>query len=76
MKRMRISTTLPNETADLLAQGQKVLVEHSGLPQALQFVVLLERGRGDSVKEIKEYWGDASIDEAYARILQWKEGRV
>ena len=67
---------MPNETTDLMRKGWQVLVEYLGLPQALQFVVLLERGKGDSVKEIKEYWGDASIDEAYARILQWKEGRV
>ena len=73
---MTASTTLPNETTDLMRKGWQVLVEHLGLPQALQFVALLERGKGDSVQEIKEYWGDTSIDEAYARILQWKEGRV
>jgi hypothetical protein len=38
--------------------------------------VLLERGKGDSVAEIKEYWGDASIDEIHARIMQWQEQRT
>ena len=56
-----------------MRKGWKVLVEHLGLPQALQFVVLPERGKGDAVAEIKEYWGDASIDEIHARIMQWKE---
>ena len=69
---MSVATTLPDETADLLRKGWKVLVEQLGLPQATQFVVLLERGKGDAVAEIKEYWGDASIDDIHARILQWK----
>ncbi len=69
---MSTSTTLSNETTDLLRKGWKVLVEQLGLLQATQFVVLLERGKGDSVAEIKEAWGDASIDEIHARIMQWK----
>ena len=70
---MSTSTALPNETADLMQKGWKVLVEHLGLPQALQFVVLLERGKGDSVAEIKAYWGDAGIDDIHTRIMQWKK---
>lgn len=70
---MNTSTTLSNEPAELLTQGWKVLVEHLGLPQATQFVVLLERGKGDSVAEIKNYWGDAHIDEIHARVMQWQE---
>ena len=70
---MNTSTALPNEPAELLAQGWKVLVEHLGLPQATQFVVLLERGKGDSVVEIKDYWGETNIDEIHARVMQWQE---
>ncbi len=69
---MSAVTTLPDETADLLRKGWKVLVEQLGLPQATKFVVLLERGQGDTVAEIKEYWGDTSIDDIHARIMQWK----
>lgn len=69
---MNTSTAASNEPADLLRKGWKVLVEHLGLPQATQFVVLLERGKGDSVAEITEFWGDASIDDMHARILAWK----
>ncbi len=43
------------ENTELLRNVWKALVEHPGLPQALQFVVLLERGKGDSVAEIKGY---------------------
>ncbi len=70
---MNTSTTLPSELADLMREGWELLVKHLGLPKAIQFVVLLERGKGDSVAEIKDYWGEASIDEIHARIMQWKE---
>jgi len=43
-----------------------------GIQEATQFVVLLERGRGDSVKEIADYWGQTSIDEIYAQVMAWK----
>ena len=69
---MNTSTAATNEPADLLRKGWKVLVEHLGLPQATQFVVLLERGKGDSVAEIAEFWGEADGDEIHARILEWK----
>jgi hypothetical protein len=29
-------------------------------------------GKGDSVKEIAEYWGDATIEEIYRRVMEWK----
>ncbi|MCG3162681.1 MAG: hypothetical protein JMDDDDMK_03986 [Acidobacteria bacterium] len=73
---MNTATTLPNELADLVREGWELLVNHLGLPKAIQFVVLLERGKGDSVAEIKEYWDDASIDDIHARIMQWKAERA
>lgn len=73
---MNTSTVLPSELADLAREGWELLVKHLGLPRAIQFVILLERGKGDSVEEIKEYWGEASIDDIHARIMQWKEQRA
>lgn len=73
---MNTSTILPSELTDLVHEGWELLVKHLGLPRAIQFVVLLERGKGDSVEEIKEYWGEASIDEIHTRIMQWKEQRA
>ena len=58
--------------ADIVQEGWKVLVAKLGLQKATQFVVLLERGKGDSVKEISDYWGDANIDEIYNRVTTWK----
>ncbi len=73
---MSTLTALPSEPAELVREGWKLLVEHLGLPKATQFVVLLERGKGDSVAEIKDYWGEASMEEIHARIMQWKESRA
>ena len=58
--------------SDIVQEGWKVLVAKLGLQKATQFVVLLERGKGDSVKEINDYWGNASIDEIYNQVSSWK----
>ncbi|MFQ5343098.1 MAG: hypothetical protein ACE5F6_16280 [Anaerolineae bacterium] len=63
------------ETDVVIREGWKVLVEQLGLLKATQFIVLIERGQGDSVKEIAEYWGDTSIDEIYNQVLAWKARR-
>ena len=70
---MNTSTAVSNDPANLLREGWKVLVEHLGLPQATQFVVLLERGKGDSVAEVAEFWGDTDVDNIHRRILEWKK---
>lgn len=56
----------------VVREGWEILVKNLGLLKATQFVVLLERGKGDSVKEIAEYWGDATVDEIYDRVMEWK----
>ncbi|MCI0622695.1 MAG: hypothetical protein L0387_13720 [Acidobacteria bacterium] len=58
--------------ANLVQDGWRILVEQLGLEKAIQFVVLLERGKGNSVKEIADYWGDASIDEIHNRVTAWR----
>ena len=58
--------------ADVVQEGWKILVEQLGLQKATQFVILIERGRGDSVKEISDYWGDSTIDEIHNRVTDWK----
>ncbi len=65
----------PDATA-LIREGWRTLVEHFGLEKATQFVVLLERGKGDSVQEIADYWGNASIDEIYTQVQAWKASHV
>jgi hypothetical protein len=69
-----MSTTTPIDR-DVAEQGWKVLVEQLGIQKATQFVMLLERGKGDSIQEINKlnnYWGDASIEEIHDRVIEWK----
>jgi hypothetical protein len=56
----------------VVEEGWKVLVEQLGIQKATQFVILLERGKGDSVQEINDYWGDTSIDEIHNQVGAWK----
>lgn len=61
------------DTNAVVREGWEILVKNLGLQKATQFVVLLERGKGDSVKEIAEYWGDATIEEVYNRVREWEK---
>lgn len=58
--------------ANVVQEGWEILVEKLGIQKATQLVVLLERGKGDSIKEINDYWGDASIGEIHNRVIDWK----
>jgi hypothetical protein len=69
---MSAVTAMYAEANAIIGEGWKTLVEHLGLLKATQFVVLLERGKGDSVQEIAAYWDDASIDEIYTQVAAWK----
>jgi hypothetical protein len=52
--------------------GWDVLVEKLGIQKATEFVILLERGKGDSVQEISDYWGDATLAEIHSKVMAWK----
>lgn len=60
---------------NLVHEGWQILVEKLGVQKATRFVVLLERGAGDSVLELQAYWGEASIDEIFQRVTNWKAQR-
>jgi hypothetical protein len=66
---------LYNDSESLIHEGWTILRENLGIQKATQFIVLIERGKGDSVKEIAEYWGDASIDEIHDQVMEWKATR-
>jgi hypothetical protein len=71
---MHMSATVQTyvDTNAVVREGWENLVKNLGLLKATQFVILLERGKGDSVKEIAEYWGNASIEEIHNRVLEWQ----
>ncbi len=69
---MNTATVVYTESQTIIREGWKILVEQLGPQKATQFVVLLERGKGDSVKEIIDYWGDTGIDEIHNQVVAWK----
>jgi hypothetical protein len=69
---MSAEAVMNSDASDIVREGWDLLVEKLGLQKATQFVVLLERGKGDSVKEINDFWGKSSIDEIHSRVVAWK----
>ena len=72
---MSTTAALYADAESIIREGWDILVDKLGIQNATQFIVLLERGKGDSVKEIAEYWGDANIEEIHNRVLEWKAKR-
>ncbi len=69
---MNTTTTLNPEAISLLQEGWRLLIEQLGIQKATQFIMLIERGQGDSVNEITSYWGDMSIEEIHHQVMKWK----
>jgi len=69
---MSAEAVMNSDASDIVREGWNLLVEKLGIQKATQFVVLLERGKGDSVKEINAFWGKSSIDEIHQRVVAWK----
>ncbi len=61
------------EAVTLLREGWSLLVNQLGVQKATEFVLLFERGKGDTVEEITRYWGDAGIDEIHDKVRSWKQ---
>lgn len=66
------TTVMYAESQAIIQEGWKTLVKQLGIQKATQFILLLERGKGDSVQEIIDYWGNSSIDEIHNRVVTWK----
>jgi hypothetical protein len=56
----------------LIREGWKTLVKKMGVAKATRFLVAFERGEGDSVKEIKRFWRNRSLDEIYRMVKREK----
>ena len=69
---MSTTTIMYTEAPSIIREGWQLLVKQLGIQKATQFVILLERGKGDTVQEIAEYWADASIDEIHNQVMAWK----
>lgn len=58
---------------DLIRKGWHLLVEGLGHRGATKFIISIERGEGDSVKEIAQFWKDKTIDDIHEEIIQAKK---
>lgn len=67
----RNTATLPERR---FKRGFEALVEGLGLPDALHFIVDLEHGRGDSVKELKAAWRGKSARQIYNKLQRARNG--
>ena len=68
---MNTTVAIVNNPDLLVRKGWHILVEQLGVQNATQFVLLLERGKGDSIEEIAQYWGNSPIDDIYNRVTAW-----
>lgn len=60
-----------------IKKGWDALVNSLGLERATRFIVGLERGEGDSVKELKALWKGRSVRSIHREILEAKsKGRI
>ncbi|MCK6622470.1 MAG: hypothetical protein HUU32_09905 [Calditrichaceae bacterium] len=69
---MSTTTLIHAEAVSIIREGWKLLVEQLGLQKATRFVMLLERGKGDTVQEIEAYWSNMSIEEIHKQVVTWK----
>jgi len=73
---MNLTAAIPTtDPVAIIREGWNLLVEQLGIEKATQFIVLVERGKGDSVQEIADYWGNASIEEIHNQVMMWKAKR-
>ncbi len=72
---MSTAAVLEAGAGDIVREGWKALVDKLGILKATQFVVLLERGKGDTVEEIAQYWGGSDIDHIHERVSAWASSK-
>jgi len=62
---------------NLRERAWKVLVKELGIIDATRFVMSVEPGFGDSVKEYQKMWGEKSIDQIHAEIIETRnKGKI
>ncbi len=73
---MNLTAAIPTtDSVAIIREGWNLLVEQLGIEKATQFIVLIERGKGDTVQEIADYWGNTSIEDIHNQIMNWKTNR-
>lgn len=60
-------------TIDVIQRGWDVLVKNLGITDAVRFIRAYYPGYGDSVKEIREFWGNKTVHEISEEIREAKK---
>ena len=60
---------MSSNNRDLILRGWEALVEKLGYADANRFVMLLDKGSGDSVKYFRNLWKDTSAEEIYRKMV-------
>ncbi|MBI4789413.1 MAG: hypothetical protein HY782_20480 [Chloroflexi bacterium] len=63
------TTRKRKEYLHLVSRGWDALVEKLGYADATRFVMLLDKGSGDSVKYFRDLWKDTSAEEIYRKMI-------
>ncbi len=53
----------------LMSHGWDALVEKLGYADATRFVMLIDKGSGDSVKYFRDLWKNTSAEEIYKKMI-------
>jgi len=56
----------------LIQEGWNTRVKKMGVVKATRFLLVFERGEGDSVKEIKRFWRGKSLNQIYRTLKRRK----
>lgn len=57
---------------EIVRKGWNLLVDNMGEADATRFIVSFERGKGDSVQEIKKFWGNKKIEDIHKEVFEAK----
>jgi len=63
---------LPKESLRIVVLGWKALVEKLGYADATRFVMLLDKGSGDSVQYLRDLWEGKTAEDIYRAMHEGK----
>jgi hypothetical protein len=65
---------LPKESLRIVVLGWEALVEKLGYADATRFVMLLDKGSGDSVQYFRDLWEGKTAEDIYREMTKRKKG--
>lgn len=67
--------TKKNPASNILYQGYQVLIKNLGPQKAGEFLHVVSKGQGDSVKEYAKLWEGKGLDEINETLLAFQASR-